>query len=121
MIISARIIAILITAAGIMFLVNPKTAKGLLAFWEKEKRVYTLAVVRVIIGIILLLAASQCMIPWIVFVIGLLPIIGGILILVFGLERSRNIIREWKEKPDDLFRRLGFAPLILGLLLLWAI
>jgi hypothetical protein len=117
----AKIIGMIITVAGVVFLLHPKSAKKLLGFWEEGKRVYGLAAIRLVVGAILLLAARECMVPWLVVVFGALAVIGGVVILAFGVENSKGIIAHWKAKPDNFFRKISFIPLVMGLLLLWAI
>ncbi len=121
MIILAKIIGVLFTVAGVVLLVHPETAKKLFSFWEEGQRIYGLAIIRFIVGAILLLAARECMMPVLVIVIGVLPIIGGLIIVVLGPEKARKIIEKWKKKPDLVFRKISLVPLVLGLLLLWAI
>lgn len=121
MVMLAKLIGIIITAAGVVFLTSPGMAKKLLTFLEEGNRIWGMAVVRVVVGLILLAASGQSSIPWLVFVIGILPIIGGILIPILGIEKSKKIMREWKGKPDSQFRALSFIPLIMGVLLLLAV
>ncbi|MFH1552808.1 MAG: hypothetical protein ABID83_04135 [Candidatus Omnitrophota bacterium] len=112
-----RLIGIVLTVAGVVFLLNPETMKRAIAFFAEGKRVYAAGCIRILVGIILLTAASQCRIAWIVFIIALLPLISGILVFALGLEKCKNMIKLWQEKPVATLRAVSVIPVVIGLLL----
>lgn len=121
MVIIVKIIGLLFVAAGIFLLIKPEMAKKMMAYWDEGSRIYGLAIVRIVVGVLLIADAKGCNMPWLVITIGALPLIGGILILVMGFERSKAILAIWKEKPDKLFRMLSIIPLVMGILLIMAV
>jgi uncharacterized protein YjeT (DUF2065 family) len=115
-----RLIGLIVAVAGVVFVVRIKTLKKLIAFWEEDKRIYVLAGIRILVGIILLLSASQCRITWIVFVIGILAIVNGVAIPVIGLKKSKEVIKAWQEKPDKTLRSISLIVVAIGLVLLYS-
>ncbi|MFC1480140.1 hypothetical protein ACFL5Y_01685 [Candidatus Omnitrophota bacterium] len=113
-----RLIGIILTIAGVVFILNPEAIKRTLGFFSEGKRVYVVGCIRILVGIILLTAASQCRIAWIVFIIALLPLICGILVFALGLEKSKNMIKLWQQKPVVTLRSVSVIPVVIGLLLL---
>lgn len=121
MVIIVKIIGLLFVAAGILLMIKPAIAKKMLAYWDEGSRIYGLAIVRIVVGVLLIADARGCTMPWLVIAIGVLPLVGGILILIMGFKKSKEMLAIFKEKPDILFRRLSFIPLVMGVLLIMAI
>jgi hypothetical protein len=115
-----RFIGLIIGLAGVVFLLNPKAARSLIAFWEVEKRIYGLAGIRLVVAIIMFAGASKCAIPLVPNIMGILALISAIIIPVMGLEKSKQILKRWQEKPDKQWRLLSAIPIVMGILLLYA-
>lgn len=121
MVFLAKIIGMIFVAAGVLIMAKPAAIKKILEFWGEGNRLYGMAAVRIVIGAILLLAAHESTIPWLVAVIGLLPVTGGIVILVMGIDKSKKMVEIWKDKPHKLYRQLSLVPMVLGALLILAL
>ena len=115
-----RLIGLIVAVAGVVFIVKIKTLKQLLAFWDEGKRVYVLGGIRILVGLILLLSASQCRVVWIIFIMGILAIINGAAIFVLGMEKSKEVIKVWLEKPDKTLRSVSLIVIAIGLVLLYS-
>jgi len=121
MVFLAKIIGMLMVGMGILIMAKPVTVKKLLEFWKEGNRLYGMAAIRIVIGVIILLAARESTIPWIVVVIGTLPIIGGIIIPIMGLEKNKKIMEIWQGKPNKMYRQLSVVPIAIGALLILAL
>ena len=121
MLILVKLIGIVIVVMGITFLLSPKQLRQLLAFLGQGKRLYGVGILRLLFGVILLLAASQCRLVGVVLTLGILFLIGGILIFVLGLERLKSILNRWDKKSPLTLRLLGLIPLAFGALLLYSV
>lgn len=84
MVILVRLLGILVAGFGVIYLLNPNIIKPYMAFWIVGKRLYMGAILSLLIGIILLLAASQCAVTWFVALFGILGIIKGVVLFVLG-------------------------------------
>ena len=115
----ARLIGIISLGAGLIFLLNPATMKKLLSYMLKGKRIYGIGVARIIAGLILLMAASQCRVIWAVIVLGILPLAGGIIIFILGIDKCKDMTKKWQAKSRKILRLVSFAPIIFGLLILY--
>ncbi len=114
-----RLIGIISLGAGLIFLLNPATMKNVISYALKGKRIYGIGVVRIAVGLVLLMAASQCRVIWAIIVIGILPLTGGIGIFILGIEKCKDMIKKWQGKPRKILRLVSFAPIIFGLLILY--
>lgn len=121
MVILVKLIGIFIAGMGIILLLSPKTIKRLVAFCQQGKRVYISGLLRLLIGVILLLAASQCRLSGMVATLGILVLIGGILIFVLGIERTKALLNRWSNKSTLFLRLWGILALAIGVLLIYSV
>ena len=120
MVILVRILGVVVTLAGVLFLVKPGMLKQMIEFIIQGKRVYAVGVVRIIIGIIFLLAASQCRLVWLIIVLGIIILVAGIMVLTLGVEKCHKVINTVKGKPDNVIRLIALIPVLIGVLVLFA-
>lgn len=120
MVILVRLFGILIVALGIIFLAVPDAMKKYIAFWAKGKRIYTGGILSIVIGIIFLLAASQCKLVWFVVVMGIWALIKGIVLLTLGPEKWLSYINWWTVRPPAALRVLSLVAIALGILLVYS-
>ena len=120
LILLVKLIGIIAVGAGLVFILKPDTIKQIFAYYLREKRrIYIIGAARIIVGFILLMAASQCRVVWAIIVIGLLPLVSGIAVFVMGPDKCKSILKKWQEKPIKTLRLLSLVPIIYGLLILY--
>ncbi len=87
---------------------------------SSPRRIYGLAVARLVIGVILVVGASSTAVPTLVLFIGAVFILRAVMIPLLGLDRTRSLI-EWLQGRSSLFVRFVFlAGAALGVFLMWA-
>lgn len=116
-----RIIGIVITIMGVVFLLNPPMLKKALGYFKQGKRLYGAGVARIVLGVIFLLSASQCRLAWVIVVLGLLFLVAGIFIFGLGLDKCRGIVDKVEGKPDFVIRLITVIPIIIGLLIICSV
>ncbi|KPK38797.1 MAG: hypothetical protein AMJ78_09485 [Omnitrophica WOR_2 bacterium SM23_29] len=121
MLILARFVGIIMVGMGITFLLSPNALKQVINFWGQGKRVYIAGILRLLIGVLLLLIASQCRFVGTVVTLGILIFIGGITIFVLGLERIKSILNWWNKRSLLVLRLMALIALAIGALLLYSI
>ena len=120
MILLIKLLGIAILVLGVTYLLSPDTMKQYAAFWTRGKRMHTGAALSTLIGIILLLAASQCAVSWIIALFGIMSIIKGIVLFVLGPEKAKARLTRWAEKPIAVLRMFAVLAIIIGALLIYA-
>ena len=120
MAILVKLLGIVIMAFGVIYLISPDVTKKYMTFWTKGKRIYAGGSLSFLIGIILLLAASQCRVAWYVALIGIVSLIKGIALVALGPEKCSAKIDWWTAKPPAVLRLLGLFALALGALLIYS-
>ena len=121
MLILVRLIGIVIIGAGIVFLLNPKMYKQYIAFWEKGKRLYSGGILSILVGVILLLAASQCRLVGVIVTLGIITLAKGIFIFVLGTERMKSMLKWWQERTLLVLRFLAPIAIAIGALLVYSV
>lgn len=120
MAILVKIIGIFITAAGIMVLLNPKTAKKMLAFWRKGKNIYLGGFIRVLLGVIFLYYTPQARLPQVMFVLGVLALLGGLVLFILGAQKAKAVLERLEKKPESFLRWISLLILGFGILIIYS-
>lgn len=120
MIVMVKLMGIVIVVLGVNFLLKPAAMKAYIEYWKKGKRIRGGAVASLIIGIIFLLAASQCRITWFVALFGILGIVKGVLLFVLEKEKIMALFKWWEKKSDTFLRIYAVIVVAIGILLISA-
>jgi uncharacterized protein YjeT (DUF2065 family) len=120
MILLIKLLGIVILVLGVIYLIYPDTMKQYAAFWTKGKRIYSGAALSTLIGIIMLLNATQCAVSWIIALFGIISIVKGIVLFVLGPEKAKTRLNRLVEKPVATLRALAVLVMIVGILLIYA-
>jgi len=121
LLILVRLLALAILVIGVLFLINPKMMNSYAAFWKKDKRLRLGSVINLIFGIIFLMAASQCRVPVVMIIMGIMSLVKAVMLFVLGLEKVKAMITKWESKPAGKVRAFAVIPILIGILLIWAI
>ena len=116
-----KILGIAMLVEGIIFLLNPKTVKKLASFWMQGKRVMIGAILSLLFGIGFLSIASQCKIPLVLTILGIISLAKGIFLLSLGPDKAKAKISWWTERPDGVMRLIAILAIAMGVLLLRSI
>jgi ABC-type xylose transport system permease subunit len=121
MFILAKLIGIVIIIAGAIFLISPNTGKKHMDFCLKGKKLYLGGLLRIIMGVILILASQKSRIPSIVVILGCLVVLKGMLIFILGLEKVKSMIKWWQARPSAILRLMALLAIGIGILLVYSI
>ncbi|MBL7081134.1 MAG: hypothetical protein ISS44_01000 [Candidatus Omnitrophica bacterium] len=120
MVILVKLLGIIIVVFGVIYLLKPSIMKSYISFWKRGKRLYIGGILSLLIGVILLLAASQCRMSWFVAAFGILGLSKGIVLLVLREEKMRTMINWWAERPIAFLRVHALFALVVGALLIYS-
>ena len=118
MVIFVKLFGIIIVAFGVAYLLNPNIIKQYMAFWKRGKRMYMGGALSLLIGIIFLLAASQCRWRGFIVAFGILALVKGIWLLVTPPEKMVSMMNWWTERPIAFLRVHALFAIALGALLI---
>ena len=121
LIVLAKLIAVFLLAYGGFGFAKPEVLLKTIDWWEQGKRLYLASLLRLFFAVVLLGAASAARTPMILTVLGILCLIGGLTILVLGLERTKKFMNRYRGLSPSVMRYLSLISVALGALLLYAI
>ena len=92
-----------------------------MGFWRPIKRIYLGGALSLVLGIVFLLAASQC--RWREFIIafGILLLARGIFVLVIGQKKVISVLDWWTKRPITFLRGYAVFAITLGVLLIYSV
>lgn len=115
-----EVVGIVIIVLGIAYLLRPPIMKWLMEFFKKGPRIYIAGLLRFVLGVVFLLAATKCRKQTIIGVLGVLFLLGGLLIFILGTKRTRPIIEWWQSKPTWVLQILALVTAAFGALIVYA-
>lgn len=118
MLVIIRLVALIWSALGVIILVKPDAFSRIITFCKQGNRMSTIGIIRIVIGIIFLIAASKCKVSAVVTVLGILILIKGVLVFALNRKKINSIIAWWEKKPFSTIRALSLVVIALAFLLL---
>ncbi len=119
MLILVRLIGIVIVGMGVTFLLSPKLYRRYMAFWEQGRRLYSGGILSILIGVVLLLAASGCKLVGVILTLGILCLVKGIM-LTLGQEKMKSMLKWWQGRSLLALRLIALIAIAFGALLLYS-
>ncbi|MDH3729275.1 MAG: hypothetical protein OER77_17220 [Myxococcales bacterium] len=110
-----------ICVLGVAGLAAPtRISKGLDGFKSSPIKIYGWAAVRVLMGVVLILGASDTAFPTLIRFIGAVLVLKAGLVPLMGLDRARSILEWLQARPPHLIRLLFLPVAAFGAFLVWA-
>lgn len=116
----ALAIGLIIAAIGLVGIAAPSILFEFGRALQTTGELYAVTVVRVLFGVILLLAPPTSRMPRTLRVIGILMIVGGLLTPFFGVDRIHAIVDWWSAQVPFVMRALPGIAVILGIFIVYA-
>ena len=119
MILISKLIAIALIMLGCGVLLKKGLLQKIANYVKVDSRVYVIAVARIIIGVIFIIASFVGTAGWIVPVLGWLIIISGVFVFVIKKEKALEIVDKVLAHPSAKMQRLiATVPIVIGVLVL---
>ena len=113
-------VGVAILLLGIVYLLKPDTVKWLMRFFRQGGRIYFAGVIRLVLAVIFLLAASECDIRWVIVMFGIIFLISGVLIFVMGPERVRSLLDWYLKQSVFIFRVIALCVTAVGAVIIYS-
>ncbi|MBA7630634.1 hypothetical protein ES703_38158 [subsurface metagenome] len=120
MIILIRVLGVVIVGMGVAFLLRPKLYRQYVAFWQPGKRLYLGAILSLLIGVILLLAATQCRLIGFVLALGILCLVKGVMLFTLGREKMKSMLKWYQGRSLLVLRLVALIAIAFGALLIYS-
>ena len=115
------LLGLLLGIAGIAVIARPDRISGFADRMLEANAFRAVAILgRIILGIILLLAAPDTRLPTFVTILGFLAIIGGVAVAVMKEAWINDLVGWWANQPATILRAWGAVAAILGGVIFYA-
>ena len=112
---------LVIAIVGLVGVVAPTTLLEISSFALTPAGIYSAAAFRIVVGVVLILAATASRMPRTVRVVGVLIVIGGLATPFVGLDRARDMVDWWSALNPMLMRAWAALAVALGLFIVYAV
>ena len=117
---SVWFIGALICAWGIAAVIRPDWIKRVVDFLVIGWRWRLSAAIKVVIGILFLVFARECRIPWVIIVFGILIAGGSLLVMTLEPVKVQKLMQFMQSRQLWVYRCWGVLAVIFGGLILYA-
>ena len=114
------ILGVLAVVIGVAAAANPATFRRMLDLVRTRTGLYIVSLLRLVFGVLLILAAPQCRASGWVLAFGVLYLAGGVIGPLLGIERVAVWVDWWRRRPDSVIRVWSVAALGLGAFFIYA-
>lgn len=114
------IVAMAVTAIGLLGVAAPRKMVGLLSSWRIVTGLPVTVSLRIGLGTLFLVAAPACRLPELVRLVGFGELVAAVVLLMFGAGRLRRFVAWWLERPVVFVRCWCSGALVLGVLLVYS-
>ena len=112
-------IGALVVLAGAMCIVTPGVPLSLGHWVVTPVGLNVVAALRIVLGLLLVLAAPSSRAPMVLRVVGALVMLAGLATPWFGVERSRAVL-DWASAEPVIMRLIGCLVVLIGGFLVYA-
>ena len=116
----ALLIALLMVSLGLTGVVWPEGVMQFATYSFTATGLYVAAAVRIVLGGMLLFAATATRTPRTIRIIGLLILVAGIATALISVERAQSMKDWWLGHGPHVLRIAACVPLAVGIFLAWA-
>jgi len=110
----------LVAAIGVVFVMRPTAVKQYVRFWEEGRRLYMIILLRLVIGTIFLVSASQARSSGNLMIIGIIAIAGGLLAILAGKERMILVLNTFSRGSIAYLRMMAVVSAYFGVLVIYS-
>jgi len=113
-------LGILFVLIGVAYLLKPGIIRELMRFFKKGKRIYFAGLLRFVLAVIFLTAATECRVPGVIGALGIIFLLSGVLIFLLGPERIRIILDWYDEQPVAIFNFIATVVIVVGAVIIFS-
>jgi hypothetical protein len=114
------LIGFLVFVIGLAVVISPAALREILHRFLESRWLFWVSGGRILVGGILVVAASSTGFPGFVRALGVVLIAAGVTIPLLGEERVDRIAEWWLRRSDSMLRGWGALAAILGAAVAWA-
>ncbi|MDP8216876.1 MAG: hypothetical protein P9L98_06160 [Candidatus Kaelpia imicola] len=114
-----KALGILLFALGVIFLIDNKRFQDFIKFWKKGNNIYLAGIIKVLIGALFIAVSADTNL--LIFIFGMLYLIGGVAVFVLGPKKVNGYIDYWAGKTSKSIPWIAICYLTMGILLIYLV
>jgi hypothetical protein len=114
------LLGLIIIAAGIFGIARPERSFAMLLYWPAEVLLFVAVAVRVVIGMVFILAAPSCRFPRIMYAVGIAALIAALVIVLLGANRVQSVVQWWFRQPPLCVQSVYVGVILFGAFLVYS-
>jgi len=112
-----KLVGLAVAGFGLTIFASPKFTQKIFTFMKEGKHFYWAGVGRCLVGLILLLIASQCVLPVATVAVGVILLLSGIIVFACDPEQLKDFLTRYSELPVFILRLIGLGAACFGILI----
>ena len=114
------IVGLIVLGMGILVLISPASLKRMLHIFLAKQWWYFVTGIRILVGILFIVVASETRSPLFVRMVGVLFILAGLFVPLMGAARIQRLVSWWLERSDATLRLWALFAIAFGAAVLWS-
>ncbi|MBU1083503.1 MAG: hypothetical protein ABIG55_04665 [Candidatus Omnitrophota bacterium] len=117
MVLIVKVVSVAIIIWGCVIVLKPRIMKKMVEYMKKEKMFMKVNIIKTVVSVLLVLSASSCGVPWVIFLIGGLGLLSGVSALLLKKKAVDSIINWLETRSVKQICMLGTVVVAVGALL----
>jgi hypothetical protein len=109
----------IIAAVGIVGMARPAQLVAGMLNWPAAVLLAVAVAVRLVLGIVFILAAPSCRFPRVVYALGIVALLAALVVLLLGPDRVRSLVQWWSQQPSLVIRAMYAGTVLFGAFLVY--
>ena len=114
------IVGWLIILLGLFGIARPHSLIDAVLSWPTAARFYFSVLTRLVLGVLFILAAPRCRLPRLIYVLGAIILLIGIVLFFLGADRVDGILHWFCTGSELCIRLIYLIGILFGVLLIYA-
>ncbi len=110
----------LLTLLGVFGFFSPQGFMLYVSSWQSERRIRLALAIRLVFGVVLIMAAPSCRFSEAVRILGIIAVVAAVIGAFVGTDRLRALIEWWNRRSPAFIRVWMLAVIAFGAFLVYA-
>jgi hypothetical protein len=111
---------LIIAAVGVVGMVRPAQLVAGMLNWPAAVLLAVAVAVRLVLGIVFVLAAPSCRLPRVMYVLGIVALFAALVVLLLGPDRVQSLVQWWAGQPSLVVRAMYAGTVLFGAFLVYS-
>lgn len=120
MAIVVALFGVLVAGVGLLGVIRPDRLMAWISQWRGASRLWFAAGLRLVLGVVLLLAAPQCRAPEVIRILGWITLVAALLLPLLGARRFDAFVDWWLAREPGFIRTWSLLAVAVGGFLIYA-